>query len=716
MKTKYAKLKFWRWSRRGLVVAAAVVVVVFVLSGASYAMFFAGIGQPSGDGSVNLQKGLVGYWKLDGNAKDSTPYGNNGTINGATLTADRFGKENAAYAFNGTTSSIAIGASPAFTHSLPFTVSAWFDGIGPTNGALLNKYLSSSSNGFNLFFGSSQHICAWYFNHSNYTAIAASQGFGASCPVVSNTWHMVTVTVSTIGMTMYIDGVQAATSGWTGTPGASSETTPINFGCYNSHCFSGTIDDVRIYSRAININEVKALYNSYDPGVHLGNLQKGLVGYWKLDGNAKDSSPYGNNGTLVNSPTPTADREGKASSAMSFSSTTADNVTIPYNPVFAPTSAATISLWFKPTNVASTSAQKIISNTEAGGYALAFTGNNTVGPCSPNMFCFFIDLSGYRGVQVPASTFSNNLWYHVTGLYDGTNLSLYINGKLAVTTTAQKGYTITESSTRLCFAAESQPSSCSGDNYSGSINDVRIYNRGLSAGEISQLYDSYNSQINLGTSGGSSGQSVNLTKGLVGYWPFNGNAKDATPYSNNGTVTGATLTTDRFGNANSAYQLGNTNEYISVGSPATYSNLTTTGFTYNIWLMRTADSTYKYPEIMGADATHYYYGIRSQTSGGSIAFEFGKAPYDGSSFTALYIGSMPSDGTWHMYTVTYDGTTIKTYKDGVYAGQAATALNPSFGGLDFSDSNAEWNGTMDDARVYNRPLSSGEIQALYNSN
>lgn len=44
------------------------------------------------------------------------------------------------------------------------------------------------------------------------------------------------------------------------------------------------------------------------------------------------------------------------------------------------------------------------------------------------------------------------------------------------------------------------------------------------------------------------------TNGLVGYWPFNGNTVDASGNGHNGTVHGATLTTDRFGNANSAYE------------------------------------------------------------------------------------------------------------------------------------------------------------------
>ena len=56
------------------------------------------------------------------------------------------------------------------------------------------------------------------------------------------------------------------------------------------------------------------------------------------------------------------------------------------------------------------------------------------------------------------------------------------------------------------------------------------------------------------------------TNGLVGYWPFNGNANDQTPNGNNGTVNGATLTTDRFGNANSAYNFDGINDYIQINN------------------------------------------------------------------------------------------------------------------------------------------------------
>ena len=56
------------------------------------------------------------------------------------------------------------------------------------------------------------------------------------------------------------------------------------------------------------------------------------------------------------------------------------------------------------------------------------------------------------------------------------------------------------------------------------------------------------------------------TNGLVGWWPFTGNAIDSSGNGNNGTVNGATLTSDRFGNTAKAYEFNGLNQFISVAS------------------------------------------------------------------------------------------------------------------------------------------------------
>jgi len=54
------------------------------------------------------------------------------------------------------------------------------------------------------------------------------------------------------------------------------------------------------------------------------------------------------------------------------------------------------------------------------------------------------------------------------------------------------------------------------------------------------------------------------TSGLVAYWPFNGNANDESGNKNDGIVYGASLTSDRFGNMNSAYNFDGINDYIFI--------------------------------------------------------------------------------------------------------------------------------------------------------
>ena len=66
------------------------------------------------------------------------------------------------------------------------------------------------------------------------------------------------------------------------------------------------------------------------------------------------------------------------------------------------------------------------------------------------------------------------------------------------------------------------------------------------------------------------------TNGLVGYWPFNGNANDESGNGNNGVVNGATLTSDRFGNAGKAYNFSASERDYIVSSQIGMNNLTGT--------------------------------------------------------------------------------------------------------------------------------------------
>jgi hypothetical protein len=74
------------------------------------------------------------------------------------------------------------------------------------------------------------------------------------------------------------------------------------------------------------------------------------------------------------------------------------------------------------------------------------------------------------------------------------------------------------------------------------------------------------------------------TNGLVGWWPFNGNANDESGSGNNGTVNGATLTSDRFGNMNKAYSFNGVNNYMQCmqSGPIGVPSITVAFWTKNI--------------------------------------------------------------------------------------------------------------------------------------
>ena len=78
--------------------------------------------------------------------------------------------------------------------------------------------------------------------------------------------------------------------------------------------------------------------------------------------------------------------------------------------------------------------------------------------------------------------------------------------------------------------------------FKGAIDELMIYNKALTIDEIENLYNS----------------------NLIAYYPFNGNANDESGYGNHGTVNGATLTSDRFGNTDSAYSFDGSNDIITV--------------------------------------------------------------------------------------------------------------------------------------------------------
>jgi hypothetical protein len=215
------------------------------------------------------------------------------------------------------------------------------------------------------------------------------------------------------------------------------------------------------------------------------------------------------------------------------------------------------------------------------------------------------------------------------------------------------------------------------------------------------------------------------TSGLIGYYPFSGNANDLSGYSQNGVVYGATLTTDRFGNANSAYYFNGISDYISLVPSTNFIGLNK--YTYSVWMEPTAVPTqlggFLYSVGSASDGIGQALGYQPATSLFAGSYNVGSDP--GQSYSQ----SAPmAPNQWMHVVVTRDTANIKMYvnddlitvtsysdinnQEASY-GSAGTE-NAIIGGRCNLNSESFFTGVIDDIRIYNRVLSTAEINALYN--
>lgn len=202
--------------------------------------------------------------------------------------------------------------------------------------------------------------------------------------------------------------------------------------------------------------------------------------------------------------------------------------------------------------------------------------------------------------------------------------------------------------------------------------------------------------------------SISNISNLVQHWPFDGNAQNAIPGGVDAVVSGATLTTDRFGNENSAYYFDGNDKMVAAGAAA----FGTTSFTANVWACST--QTTGYGNLMRTDGG-FYNGWLLRFNGGKIEI------WEGRSNSVSYVSSTSyADGNWHMITFVRDTESRvgRLYVDAVYVGGYTTTgtINNVTNELRFGTygDGEYYTGKMDDARLYNKALTAEEITALYN--
>jgi hypothetical protein len=220
-----------------------------------------------------------------------------------------------------------------------------------------------------------------------------------------------------------------------------------------------------------------------------------------------------------------------------------------------------------------------------------------------------------------------------------------------------------------------------------------------------------------------------LSIGLVGHWPFCGNANDASGNGNNGTVTGATLTTDRLGNANNAYSFTGVPQRIDIGTTLNGGgNIGATGVAWSIsaWVNRNNYSNVTIFSDYNSVAGNTNPGENDMTFGALIGVD-NNTPYvllrhNGTDFY-LFSNTLISSSNWHNVVVTNNGSgTLEIYVDNIYSGSQTYNSSLNFYQAPvYRIGSHMWNGNygpstgkVDDVSIWNRTLTTSEIQALFN--
>ena len=245
------------------------------------------------------------------------------------------------------------------------------------------------------------------------------------------------------------------------------------------------------------------------------------------------------------------------------------------------------------------------------------------------------------------------------------------------------------------------------DSTTGGLNDTTATITGLSNG-VTYFYR-ITAVDSSGNESAYSGEVSATPVGLVAYYPFNGNANDESGNGNNGTVLGAALTADRFGNASSAYSFDGVDDYIEISDASIY-DFGTGDFTISTWVLTattTSDRIVAKAHVDNNDG--YEFGV-------SRVVRFYLIDSDPVAESNLAV----NDSVWHHIVGIRKGDTLKVYVDGIW-----DDTTTGVGSYDVSSNNtlklgrrdgslpAYYRGIADDIRLYNRALTAAEIAALY---
>ena len=651
---------------------------------------------------VEPPAGMVSWWPGDGNASDIMD-GNHGTLTGdATATAD--GMVGQAFSFDGAGDFVSISSRPSLEPEI-FTIDAWIkpSSLPGTPQIIVTKWGTVGFARYELAITSNSKF-VFVVHKTDNTNVQVISNSSAQVGV----WKHVAGAFTGTSLDLYVDGILDSSINISGT--LQSSHNPFAIGAnfrpndpspFTGEFFHGLIDEVELFNRALSAAEIRAIFDAGSAGKRKPSgiaPPAGMVSWWPGEGNASDIQD-GNHGTLSGD---AGFAPGKVGQAFRFNGTSA-NVQVP-NAALDNLLAGTIDMWINPS--ANSPGAAIGFGSVWFGKQHDFVNSVAVfGFSSPSESRVRFHLQNAAPEVTGTNPLALNEWHHVAATWDGASIKVYVNG-------VKEGEVASSATLPSDLGASTAIGAWLGGGnsfFTGSIDEVEIFNRALSAAEIRAIFEA-------GSAGKRKPSGIAPPAGMLSWWPGDGNSSDIMD-GNHGTLTGDAGFAP--GNVGQAFSFNGVAGRVATAiDPFSTAQLGTSG-SMDAWVNFSSLP----PLNEGATTTDIE---------GFVQIGYGKINVDAAERLKcrLFDGQekvvntiLPDLNRWYHVAVTWDGTAMKCYLDGVLQGTvAAGGIDPdilarpfSMGAASHDPTLKQFHGSIDEVEIFDRALTEAEIRAIFDA-